>query len=75
MCAPLPDWEDACLQDREQKLIIDLDDETDGDLSCLLVEKKPGKFTQCIFFPFYFSLFWLPFIQMNSRFNTSYILT
>ncbi|KMT06641.1 hypothetical protein BVRB_7g158080 [Beta vulgaris subsp. vulgaris] len=27
--------------DREQKLIIDLDDETDGDLSCLIVEKKP----------------------------------
>uniref|UniRef100_A0A803M2X2 Uncharacterized protein n=1 Tax=Chenopodium quinoa TaxID=63459 RepID=A0A803M2X2_CHEQI len=29
--------------DREQKIIIDLDDETDGDFSCLIVEKESDR--------------------------------
>lgn len=39
----MPDWVDVCLQDKEQKTIINLDDDTDDDLSCLIVMNKPGK--------------------------------
>lgn len=44
MFTPLLKWEVGCLQDREQKVFIELDDETDDDFSCLIIEKKTGHF-------------------------------
>lgn len=45
----LPDWEDGRLQDKNHKKFVELDDETDDDFSCLIVEKQSGNFCESCF--------------------------